>query len=100
MYINYLARRVANSTIGQADPNILNGLTDKSLLELVKSAASRETILLLQEVVNKREEILQQFGMTTSHEEAENVLNSIGEMMFSDEVLNRAVDLLKEMRQR
>ena len=37
--------------------------------------------------------------MTTSHEEAEDILNSIGEIIMSDKVLIRAVDLLKEIRQ-
>ena len=99
MYIDYLAKRVADSTIGSANPNLLNGLPDESLLELVKTAAASETILLLQEIVNERGKILQQFGMTTSHEEAEDILNSIGEIIMSDKVLIRAVDLLKEIRQ-
>ena len=38
-YIDYLAMRIANRTLGNSDPNRLIGLPDESLLKLVNAAA-------------------------------------------------------------
>ena len=99
-YIDYLATRIAKRTLGNANPNRLIGLPDESLLKLVNAAAVEEWIHLSAEIVNRNEEVLRQFGMTTSQGFIGSTFNDIGENMTSQDTLNRAVNLLKAMRDR
>ena len=99
-YINYLAMRIANRTLGDSDPNRLIGLPDESLLKLVNAAAIDEWVTLSAEIVNRNGDVLRHFGMTTSQDFIHSTFNDIGENMMSNDTLNRAVNLLKAMRDR
>ena len=55
MYIDYLARRVADRTVGNANPKDFLVLPDESLLRLVTAAAADEWVLLSTEIMNENE---------------------------------------------
>ena len=95
--INALAMRVANRTIGKSDPRLILGIPDESLLGLVKASAVDEIMITFNEVTNKNEALLQSFGMTNTQESIAITFNNIAEILLNDDVLNRAVELLKEM---
>lgn len=98
VYIDYLAKRVVDRTIGNINPADFLVLPDGSLLRLVTAAAADEWILLSTEITNRNETVLNSLGMTNSQQQISSIFNDVGEKMMSDEVLNRAVDLLKEKR--
>ena len=94
--INALATRVANRTKGTADPNLVASLPDESLLGLVKAAAVDEIMEIFHEVSNKNEVLLKSFGLTNTQESIAIAFDNIGTIMLSEDVINRAVDLLKQ----
>ena len=105
MYIDYLARRVlakrvADRTISGSNPADFLVLPDESLLRLVKAAAVDEWVLLSSEITNRNETVLNSLGLANSQQQINSILNDIGENIMSDEVLNHAVVLLKEMGQK
>ena len=100
VYIDYLAKRIVDRTIGDINPADFLVLPDESLLRLVKAAAVDEWIVLSTEITNKNETVLNSLGMTNSQQQINSVFNNVGEKMMGNEVLNRAVDLLKEIGQK
>ena len=100
MYIDYLARRVADRTVGNANPKDFLVLPDESLLRLVTAAAADEWVLLSTEIMNGNEAVLQSLGVASSEQQIKSIFSDVAENILSDNVLNRAVNLLKEMRQR
>ena len=74
-------------------------MPDESLLRLVKAAAADEWAFLSVEIIKKNEAILQSLGMTNSEGQINTIFNDVAESILSDNVLNRAVELLKEMGQ-
>ena len=94
--LNALATRVANRTRGTSDPNLVASLPDESLLGLVKAAAVDEIMEIFHEVSNKNETLLQSFGLTNTQESLAIAFDNIGSIMLGDDVINRAVDLLKQ----
>ena len=100
MYIDYLAKRVVDRTISGTNPVDFLVLPDESLLRLVKAAAVDEWIVLSTEITNRNETVLNSLGMTNSQQQINSIFNDVGEKMMDNEVLNRAVDLLKEIGQK
>lgn len=94
--VNALAKRVADRTIGTSAPSVVAGLPDESLFGLVKAAAVDEIMKIFHEVSNQNETLLQSFGLTNTQESLAIAFDNIGTIMLSDDVINRAVDFLKQ----
>ena len=89
---NDLALRVAN----RVNPDNLLGLSDESLLELAKDAASAETLDLSAEVNNTN---TFQFSIKANYNASfQATFLKVADALHSSDVLNRAVELLKEKR--
>lgn len=89
---NDLASRIAN----RVNPNILLGLSDESLLKLVKEAAAEETLHLSAEVNNI--DTWQFSSKANSNASFQATFLKAADILHSSDVLNRAVELLKERR--
>lgn len=94
--INALAVRVANRTRGASDPNEVASLPDETLRELAKAAAVNEVTEIFREVSNQNEALLQSFGLTNTKESLAIAFDNIGTTLLGDDVINRAVELLKQ----
>ncbi|MDE0013229.1 MAG: hypothetical protein OXU36_18945 [Candidatus Poribacteria bacterium] len=87
---NDLALRIAN----RVNPDNLLGLSDESLLELAKDAASAETLDLSAEVNNTD---TFQFSIKANHNASfQATFLKVADALHSSDVLNRTVELLKE----
>ena len=94
---NNLAMRIANRVISGSDPNSLLGLSDESLLELAKDAASTETFDLSAEVNNTD---TFQFAVKANYNASfQATFLKVADALHSSHVLNQAVELLKEKRE-
>ena len=91
---NDLAMRIANRVISGSDPNSLLGLSDESLLELAKDAASAETLDLSAEVNNT--DTWQFVNQANSNVSFQATFLKAADILHCSDVLNRAVELLKE----
>ena len=96
---NFYAERIVDAITRSVQPNTLLGCTDASLLQLAKSVAVSEMITLSVERINKSEDILQLFDMTNTEDSISLTFDEVGMNLMSDEVLNLAVNMLKEQRQ-
>lgn len=98
---DYLAKRISNRVLIGSDPKLLRGLNDETLFQLVKTAAVNEWALLSNEIIQKNETVLRSLGMTNTDETIALTFDQVGESMLleDDEVLNRAVSILKELRE-
>ena len=91
--INSLAMRVANCAKRKSNPNELLGLSDESLLELVRDAAAGETLPLSAEVNNT--DVWTFASRANYNVSFNNTFAKVVELLFQDDVLNRAAELLK-----
>ena len=90
---NDLALRVAN----RVNPNSLLGLSDESLLKWAKDAASAETLDLSAKVNNTD---TFQFSIKANYNASfQATFLKIADALHSSDVLNQAVELLKERRE-
>ena len=93
--INDLATRVANCAKRKFTSKEFLGMSNESLLELVKDAASDETLHLSAEVNNT--DVLNFSKRANSNAKLNKTFLKVAEILHHDDVLNRAVELLKEM---
>ncbi len=94
--MNALAVRVANRTRGTSDPHEVASLPDETLRELAKAAAVDEIMEIFHEVSNQNEALLQSFGLTNTQESLAIAFDNIGTTLLGDDVINLAVELLKQ----
>lgn len=94
--INALAVRVANRTRGASEPHEVASLPDETLRELAKAAAVDEITEIFREVSNQNEALLQSFGLKNTKESLAIAFDNIGTTLLGDDVINRAVELLKQ----
>ena len=96
---NFYATRLVGAVTKSIQPERLLDLPDDSLLEIVKYVAVSEMINLSMELINKREENLNSLGLTQTEESINLTFNDVGTNLMDNTVLNKAIDMLKELRQ-
>ena len=95
-----IAKLVAKRAERDLSRSILLQVEDEYLPNIANFAAIQVTLNFLSRVTNAKDVILQLYGASGNTDAFTLNFDHIAEIVCSDEVLNRAVDLLKEMRQK
>ena len=94
-----LAIRVAQRTASMLRVQRISDVDDKIFVHLAITGAIRETINIFHDVNSASETIPILLGETVPETYANLTFSEIAEIVCSDDVLNRAIDLLKQMMQ-
>ena len=94
-----IAKQVADRAKRDLSSTLLD-VGDEYLHNIANFAAIGVTLNFLHKVTNAKDVILLLYGATGNTDAFSLNFDNIAQVVCSDEVLNRAVDLLKEMRQR
>ena len=94
-----LAVRVAQRTASMLRDHRISNVGDKIFVNLAITGATQEALTIFQDVKSANETLPILFGEAVPGTYVNLTFNEIAEIVCSDDVLNRAIDLLRQVMQ-